>query len=78
MPRYFFNFRDGANRLDDREGVTLPDPEAAWYQGVRTAREIIDRDRSAGSAHVDRHLEIVDEHGWQIWSGPLEDVMGFA
>lgn len=78
MPRYFFHFQDGPARLTDPNGVALPDSEAAWYQGVRSAREIIDQDLRGGAIRPDRRLDIQDENGEQVWAVPFEDVMGLA
>lgn len=78
MPRYFFHFQDGPARLSDPEGVALPDPEAAWYQGVRSAREIIDQDLAAGAIRPNRRLEILDEGGEEIWAVPFTEVQSLA
>jgi hypothetical protein len=39
MPRYFFNL-DGAKPFLDKEGVELPDDEAAWREAKLFARDI--------------------------------------
>jgi hypothetical protein len=78
MPRYFFHFQDGPASLTDPEGVALPDPEAAWYQGVRSAREIIEQDLRVGPVRTDRRLEILDERGEQVWAVPFDEVIGLA
>ncbi len=78
MPRYYFHFQDGAARLADPEGTALPDPEAAWYHGVRSAREIIDQDLRVGAIRPNRRLEITDEGGEQVWAVPFEEVIGLA
>jgi hypothetical protein len=64
--------------LTDPEGVALPDPEAAWYQGVRSAREIIEQDLRVGPVRTDRRLEILDERGEQVWAVPFDEVIGLA
>ncbi len=78
MPRYFFHFLDGLARLADPEGVALPDAEAAWYYGVRSAREIIDQDLRVGAVRPGRRLEVLDEGGEQIWAVPFDEVIGLA
>jgi hypothetical protein len=78
MPLYYFHLHDGSARLIDREGVALPDPEAAWYQGIRSAREIIDRDLRAGAVRPGRRLEIRDQSGEQVWAVPFEEVISLA
>ena len=40
MPRYYFHVARDGGRLQDEEGLALPDAEAAWYQAVRSAREL--------------------------------------
>jgi hypothetical protein len=72
MPKFFFHFQDDAGRLADRQGMTLPDAEAAWYQGMRSAREI-----SAMAGRVPRgcRIEIEDEEGEAIGNVPFEDLI---
>ncbi len=78
MPRYYFHFQDGVSRLADDQGTALPDPEAAWYHCVRSAREIIDQDLRAGEVRPGRRVEVVDEEGEQVWAVPFEEVIGLA
>ena len=72
MPRFFFHFQDGAGRLTDRQGMTLPDAEAAWYQGVRSAREI---SHIAGRLQPGCRIEIEDDKGQAIGDVPFEDLI---
>jgi hypothetical protein len=72
MPRFFFHFQDDAGRLADRQGMTLPDAEAAWYQGVRSAREIT---LIAGRAGAGCRIEIEDEKGEAVAAVPFEDLI---
>jgi hypothetical protein len=60
MPRFYFNVSDGSTRLDDEEGMVLPDAEAAWYHAFRSARELIGKCAPAG------FVEIKDEEGYPI------------
>ncbi len=78
MPRYFFHFQDPVSCLSDEQGVSLPDPEAAWYHGVRSAREIIDQDLRVGAVRPGRRVEVVDESGEQVWAMPFDEVIGLA
>jgi hypothetical protein len=75
MPRYFFHFQDGLSRLEDREGIKLPDSEAAWYQGVRSARDVIEVERKSGAVRRDCLVQVVDEDGDQIWAVPFDEVL---
>jgi hypothetical protein len=43
MPRFFFNLRNGSGNLLDREGVDLPDVEAARKYARGVARELMFR-----------------------------------
>jgi hypothetical protein len=72
MPRFFFHFQDGRARLDDCEGVTLPDAEAAWYQGVRSARDLIIGGRQIRPGCC---IEIEDDRGSSVWEVPFEDLI---
>jgi hypothetical protein len=78
MPRFFFHFHDGGSRLEDEEGSVLPDAEAAWYQAVRSARDIISHDLSCGSWRPGRSVEIEDEQGLAVWAFRFEEVAGVA
>ena len=72
MPRFFFHFEDDAGRLRDRQGAFLPDAEAAWYQGVRTAREVAE---IAGRIPVNCRIAVEDEEGMPICDVAFEDVV---
>lgn len=78
MPRFYFHFEDGLCRKPDPEGVFLPDAEAAWYQGVRSAREMICAQFGRGSLAPGQRFEIEDERGEPVWAVPLDEVVGFA
>jgi hypothetical protein len=78
MPRYYFHFQDGGSRLTDREGQALPDQEAAWYHGVRSARDIIDQDLRVGAVRPGRLVEVMNDDGEQVWTVPFEEVIGLA
>ncbi len=78
MPRFFFHFQDGERLRTDPVGVVLPDAEAAWYQAVRSAREIIHQDVKVGVLRPGQCVEISDEQGQPINAVPLEEVAGVA
>ena len=52
--------------------MTLPDAEAAWYQGMRSAREI---SAMAGRVPPGCRIEIEDEKGDAIGNVPFEDLI---
>jgi hypothetical protein len=78
MPLYFFHLQDGPSRLEDQEGMRLPDSEAAWYHGVRSARDVIDVEKKSGAVRPGRHVDVVDEEGEQVWAVPFEEVLSLA
>lgn len=78
MPRFYFHYQDGVQHRADPEGMVLPDAEAAWYQAVRSAREIINRDMLSGSLRPGQCLEIADETGLRINAVPFDEVVGVA
>ena len=40
MPKFFFDVTDGARRYVDREGMLLPDTQAARRVGAQVAKEL--------------------------------------
>ena len=78
MPRYFFHLDDAGYQLKDEEGMALPDAEAAWYQAVRSARELIRADLHLGSSWRGRRVEIEDERGFPVHQVGFEEVANFA
>lgn len=78
MPRFFFHYQDGSRLRADSEGMILPDAEAAWYQAVRSARELIDRDMITGCLRPGQCVEIADEKGQPINAVPLDEIAGVA
>ncbi len=78
MPRFYFHFEDGSSRKLDPEGMILPDAEAAWYQGVRNAREVIQTQFGSGALAPGQRVEIEDEEGQPVWALPFEEVVGLA
>ena len=78
MPRFYFHFQDGGVRTADSEGLDLPDAEAAWYHGFRSARDIIRQEMRGGALAPGRCVEIEDEAGRPVWAVRLEEVVGLA
>jgi hypothetical protein len=78
MPRYYFHLHGHRDPLVDETGVVLPDSEAAWYQAVRSAREVIRADLHSGLRWEDRTIEIVDEGGVRVEHIPLADISNYA
>jgi hypothetical protein len=78
MPRYYFHLAREGGRLQDEEGLALPDAEAAWYQAVRSARELIRADVALGTRWDHHAIEIVDEGGAPVDRLPLADIVHYA
>ena len=78
MPRYFFHLGDSAGHLTDEEGMELPDAEAAWFQAVRSARELIQADLCLGSSWQDRRLYIEDEAGAPVQQVPFAELVNYV
>ncbi len=62
----------------DPEGVVLPDAEAAWYQAVRSARELINESLRNGTLRPGQCVEIADETGERVNAVPFDEVAGVA
>jgi hypothetical protein len=78
MPRFYFHLHDVSGRKPDAEGVVLPDAEAAWYQAVRSARDLICEDIRQGGFMPGRRVDIEDEQGQPVWALPFEEVAALA
>ena len=78
MPSYFFHLHGPEARLRDEEGLILPDPEAAWYQAVRSARELIRAELHLGTSWYGQAIEIADDAGDRVDSVPLEEIARYA
>jgi hypothetical protein len=78
VPRFYFHFQDGSSCLEDEEGMVLPDAEAAWYQAIRSARELARAQSCQCGLKPGGFLEIRDEKGWPVWSVPYEELIGLA
>ena len=78
MPRYFFHLDGPDARLRDEEGLVLPDPEAAWYQAVRSAREMIRAELHLGTSWDGQAIAIADDKGAPVNRVPLEEIARYA
>lgn len=79
MPRYYFHLHEhGSRRLRDEQGLALPDPEAAWYQAVRSARELLRADVQLGCSWEGQAVEIEDEKGLPVGHIPLQEIVQFS
>jgi hypothetical protein len=78
MPHYYFHLAREGGQLRDEEGLKLPDAEAAWYQAVRSARELIRGELALGTRWDSQAIEIVDERGARVDQVALADIVHYA
>jgi hypothetical protein len=78
MPHYYFHLYGPGGRLEDERGMKLPDAEAAWYQAVRSARELIRAELMLGGRFENQSIEIVDGEGRPVDQLRLTDVARYA
>jgi hypothetical protein len=78
MPRYYFHLAREGDRLEDEEGLALPDAEAAWYQAVRSARELVRGELALGTRWDRQAIEIFDEGGVPVDQVALADIVPYA
>lgn len=75
MARYFFNFRNGDEFVDDLEGYDLPGVEAAIVRGTKALRDILSQDVQAGTLHTGAFIEIEDANHQPVDRIELLDVI---
>jgi hypothetical protein len=78
MPHYYFHLAREGDRLQDEEGLKLPDAEAAWYQAVRSARELVRAELTLGGQWDRQAIEICDECGTRLDQVALADIVHYA
>ncbi len=78
MPRFFFHFETHGVRLADEVGLALPDQEAAWYQAVRNARDLIQAEAAIGGGWDEQWVQIEDEAGLPVDRIPLGEIARYA
>jgi hypothetical protein len=78
MPRFFFHFESNGVRVRDEVGLPLPDAEAAWYQAVRSARDLIRAEKTIGCSWQEQVVQIEDEKGIPVDRVPLQEIARFA
>ena len=78
MPLFYFHLERQSGRLSDDQGMKLPDAEAAWYQAVRSARDLIRAELTLGGKWEDQAIEIADEAGRRVERVPLAEVADYA
>ena len=77
MPRYYVHLSCPEGRLEDGEGAALPDPEAAWYHAVRSARTRLGEEEGRAQRWAQGSIEIVDECGLPVNRIPMIEIVRF-
>ena len=72
--RYFFRLTDGANELNPHQGIELLGNAAAREEALRFAREVKAGEVLPGRNWDGWFVRIVDEHGKEIDTVPLDAV----
>ena len=78
MPRYYFHLSAPNSKVTDDEGLVLPDAEAAWYQAVRSAREMLRAELHRGTSWEGQAIEIADDGGVPVDRVPLAAIADYA
>ena len=63
MPRYFFHVSHLKPRVNDVEGVDLPDQKAAWDEATRACGEMITEIDGNLAQGTDWRMDVTTEHG---------------
>jgi hypothetical protein len=71
MPRYYFDFRDGARAVIDQAGRELAGDAAARQEALLTARDAIAGVRLGLRHYGGWELEVRDEAGRAVYSVPI-------
>jgi hypothetical protein len=74
MPRYHFNIYDD-EIVTDREGLELPDEEAARAEGLRGARDLMCAQLRKGRLNLSHRVEVIDERGGLVLVLPFGDAV---
>ena len=72
MPHYFFHIRDDGTRQEDREGLELPDAQAARKEAVKRACAIWSKHPPEPGRNR-QVFEIADETGVTVLQVPFSE-----
>lgn len=75
MARYFFNVRDDAGKVHDKEGIDLPDIRAARAEAETAAREMIAEMVLRGVPIDHGIFEVCDEERNVLFKLPFREVL---
>lgn len=74
MPRYYFDFRDGARSVIDQAGREFRSDAAARQEALLTARDAVAGIRLGLRHYGGWMLEVRDEAGRTVYSVPIPKV----
>jgi hypothetical protein len=74
MPRFYFNFVDGQETIDDPEGIELPDEAAARKQAMDAVLDAQKTRFALAKSWVGWSVEVVDERGNRVLLLPISTV----
>ena len=66
MPRFYFNFIDGQDRIEDPEGMELPDAAAARQQAIVAVHDAQKTSFALARNWVGWSVEVVDDGGNKV------------
>ena len=75
MGHFYFHVKDGANLIQDEEGIELPSVEAARRLALKTARELLCNAVKAEKPTVPEAVVIADEIGQPVEVVPIAAVL---
>jgi hypothetical protein len=74
VPRYYFNFVHGQGRIDDPEGIELPDEPAARKQAMDAVLDAQKTRFALAKSWVGWSVEVVDDRGNRVLLLPVSTV----
>lgn len=75
MARFYFNFRNGAEFLEDKDGLDLADVSAARANGILTLRDILAGDVLGGVFNRASAIEVEDADRRAVFTVTLIDAL---
>lgn len=75
MARFYFNYRNGAEFLEDPDGLDLADIATARATGIASLRDILAEDVLAGLLHRSSAIEIEDADRQPVYIVALADAL---
>ena len=75
MPRFYFHLCNGAEFVEDEEGIDLPGNAAAHQKAVDSLRDVMAGDLLGGDLNTASFIEIEDEQHEYIETVSFGDVV---